>query len=116
MQGEMRFLLKPDCYVGLEQEIEVKFEILPLERKRKEIFLHPDDEEACKRPTLFNQLAAQLGAADSDEEEVDEDDGKKTGEDGEAGAMGTAGETDQLDNGEAEEEELDEEDVGEDMN
>jgi hypothetical protein len=68
-KGEIRILLKPDCYVDLEQEKTVTFEVLPAQES-KQMFLHPDDAEACKKPTLFNQLANQLkDQNDSDEEE-----------------------------------------------
>lgn len=68
-KGEIRVLLKPDCYVDFEQEKTVTFEVLP-PQENKQIFVHPDDAEACKKPTLFNQLANQLkDQNDSDEEE-----------------------------------------------
>ena len=68
-KGEIRVLLKPDCYIDFEQEKTVTFEILP-PQENKHIFVHPDDAEACKKPTLFNQLANQLKEQnDSDEEE-----------------------------------------------
>lgn len=68
----LRFLLKPDCYIGYEVEKNVTFEILPpVEAK---IYIHPEDEEAIKRPNLYAQLLAQLNQNDSDEEL--EDDGE----------------------------------------
>lgn len=45
------------------------FEINPA-RTDQTHFIHPEDAEVIKRPTLFNQLAAQLKENnDSDEEE-----------------------------------------------
>ena len=68
----LRFLLKPDCYIGYEVEKIVTFDILPpVEAK---IYIHPEDEEAIKRPNLYAQLLAQLNQNDSDEEL--EDDGE----------------------------------------
>ena len=72
LEKELRFLLRPDCYVGFDQEITVPLKVRP-KLEKKEVFVHPEDQEACKRQTLFNQLASQLrNGDDSDEEEVDE--------------------------------------------
>lgn len=91
LEGEMRFLLRPDCYVGFEQDITVPFKVLPKQEK-KEVFVHPEDQEACKRQTLFNQLASQLKSGDdSDEEEVDENEKIIKNEESAAGEAQAAG-------------------------
>lgn len=67
--GSITVLLKPDCYVDYEQEVTASFEVFP-PRTDQTLFMHPEDAEVIKRPTLFNQLAAQLkNDNDSDEEE-----------------------------------------------
>jgi hypothetical protein len=77
-KAEIRVLLKPDCYVDFEQELTQGFEVLP-PQENKQIFIHPEDAEACKKPTLFNQLANQLKEQNEsdEEEEIDAKEVKK---------------------------------------
>lgn len=67
----IRVLLKADCYIGYEIEKTVSFEILPPVESK--IYIHPEDEEAIKRPNLYTQLLQQLNQHDSDEELEDDE-------------------------------------------
>lgn len=75
-KGEFRVLIKPDCYVGIEEELVVPIEVLPAEAV-KESFLHPEDLEACKRKTLFMEMMSQMKQGEDSENELEEDDKDK---------------------------------------
>jgi hypothetical protein len=110
-RAEIRLLLKPDCYVDIEQEKTVTFEIFP-EEENKEAFVHPDDEEALKRPTLFDQVASQLkNQADSDEEEEEDDKTKGRNKKREGKAEKKADKPSGKESDEEEEEEVEEEEA-----
>jgi translocation protein SEC63 len=85
MVHELRFMAPPragtyqmelqvlsDCYVGLDEHIEVEFEVHPAD-ELPEYKPHPEDLELDNEPTLFEQLMA----ANMDDSSDDEDDEPK---------------------------------------
>eukprot|EP00442_Polarella_glacialis_P045253 CAMPEP_0115080842 /NCGR_PEP_ID=MMETSP0227-20121206/18912_1 /TAXON_ID=89957 /ORGANISM="Polarella glacialis, Strain CCMP 1383" /LENGTH=666 /DNA_ID=CAMNT_0002468549 /DNA_START=172 /DNA_END=2172 /DNA_ORIENTATION=+ len=71
-----------DSYSGLDQKVELNFNASTEDEVKREIFVHPEDEELDLQPTLFQQLMGELGGDDeSEEEEEQEDKDKKKGKD-----------------------------------
>mmetsp|Transcript_36450 Transcript_36450/g.46781 ORF Transcript_36450/g.46781 Transcript_36450/m.46781 type:complete len:615 (+) Transcript_36450:63-1907(+) len=73
-----KLFLKSDCYIGLDQEHDVKFSVvsaatLPAYEP------HPDDVELDNEPTLFEQVMAANVEEDTDSEDEDEDEEPKKG-------------------------------------
>eukprot|EP00440_Ansanella_granifera_P043829 gb/GFBE01047496.1/.p1 GENE.gb/GFBE01047496.1/~~gb/GFBE01047496.1/.p1 ORF type:complete len:654 (+),score=199.97 gb/GFBE01047496.1/:1-1962(+) len=64
-----------DSYVGIDQKVELNFNALTEQEVKREIFVHPEDEELDLQPTLFQQFMGDLGGDDESEEE--EEDSKK---------------------------------------
>ena len=59
-----------DSYAGLDQTFDLKFKALDKEAVKKEIFVHPEDAELDKFPTLFEQM---MGLEKDDEYESDDE-------------------------------------------
>lgn len=53
-----------DSYAGLDEQFDLKFKALDKEAVKKEVFIHPEDAELDKYPTLFEQMMG----LDKDEE------------------------------------------------
>eukprot|EP00931_Biecheleriopsis_adriatica_P076125 TRINITY_DN49874_c0_g1_i1.p1 TRINITY_DN49874_c0_g1~~TRINITY_DN49874_c0_g1_i1.p1 ORF type:complete len:674 (+),score=192.36 TRINITY_DN49874_c0_g1_i1:111-2024(+) len=66
-----------DSYVGLDQKVDLNFTAKTEDEVKREIFVHPEDEELDLQPTLFQQFMGELGGDDESEEEEDDDKGKK---------------------------------------
>lgn len=60
-----------DSYAGLDHSFDLKFTALDKEAVKKEVFIHPEDAELDKYPTLFEQM---MGIEKDDEYESDDDD------------------------------------------
>lgn len=84
-----------DSYAGIDQKVELNFTALQENEVKREIFVHPEDEELDLQPTLFQQFMGELGGDEESEEEDDDDNKdkskKKTG--------GTAAKVQNLSNG-----------------
>ena len=73
-----------DSYIGLDRVFDLKFTALDKQAVQKEVFVHPEDAELDKFPTLFEQMMGiekddeyesdDEGPAGSVEVEVDDDD------------------------------------------
>ena len=73
-----------DSYIGLDRVFDLKFTTLDKQAVQKEVFVHPEDAELDKFPTLFEQMMGiekddeyesdDEGPAGSVEVEVDDDD------------------------------------------
>lgn len=70
---EMTLRVLSDCYLGLDQVIDVRFTVRPAS-ELPEYKPHQDDLDLDNEPTLFEQMAAQNVADSSDDEDDDEDD------------------------------------------
>jgi translocation protein SEC63 len=59
-----------DSYIGLDEEIEVKFDVLPA-ADLPEYVPHPEDAQLDNDPTLFEQmLSSNIDEGSSDEEDA----------------------------------------------
>merc|ERR1719265_1889833 len=70
-----------DSYAGMDQKVELSFvakteEQVKAEGKR-EVFVHPEDEDLDLQPTLFQQFMGELNQDEESEEEDEPDDKKK---------------------------------------
>jgi translocation protein SEC63 len=59
-----------DSYAGLDRNFELKFTAVSKESVKKEVFIHPEDADLDKYPTLFEQM---MGIEKDDEYESDVD-------------------------------------------
>ncbi len=59
-----------DSYSGLDRHFDLKFTAVDKEAVKKEVFIHPEDAELDKYPTLFEQM---MGIEKDDEYESDVD-------------------------------------------
>lgn len=77
-QGKHSFVLHALCdsYAGLDQKVELNFIAHTEEEVKREIFVHPEDEELDLQPTLFQQFMGELNQ-DEDESEEEDDDKEK---------------------------------------
>ncbi|OLQ06990.1 Translocation protein SEC63-like [Symbiodinium microadriaticum] len=65
-----------DSYVGIDQKVDLNFVVHTEEEVKREIFVHPEDEDLDLQPTLFQQFMGELGGDDESEEEEDDDKSK----------------------------------------
>ena len=63
-----------DSYAGLDRLFDLKFKALDKEAVKKELFVHPEDAELDKFPTLFEQM---MGIEKDDEYESDDEEGEQ---------------------------------------
>ena len=70
---EMELHVYSDCYMGLDQSIDLAFDVLPAS-ELPEYVPHPEDVELDNEPTLFEQVMA-ANVDDSSDEEPDEQQG-----------------------------------------
>ena len=68
-QKKFQVHVMSDSYAGIDRKLEVQFMVQ--KEKPFEIFVHPEDADLDKHPTLFQQMV--LAAAKEEEEEEDED-------------------------------------------
>jgi hypothetical protein len=59
-----------DSYAGLDRLFDLKFKALDKDAVKKELFVHPEDAELDKFPTLFEQM---MGIEKDDEYESDDE-------------------------------------------
>jgi len=67
-----------DSYVGIDKKVDLNFNVSTEEEVKREIFVHPEDEELDLQPTLFQQFMGELGGDEDSEEEEDEKNEKKS--------------------------------------
>lgn len=60
-----------DSYAGLDQKLELSFNVLREDDVKREIFVHKEDEDLDLQPTLFQQLMGDFGPEEESEEEED---------------------------------------------
>jgi translocation protein SEC63 len=69
-----------DSYTGIDQKIDLNFNAQQEDEVKREIFVHPEDEDLDNQPTLFQQFMGELNQEEDSEEE----------EEGEAKGAGNA--------------------------
>jgi translocation protein SEC63 len=66
-----------DSYAGIDVKLDVSFKVQA--EQTKEMFVHPEDADLDKHPTLFQQMmGAQLIEDEDESDQEDEDNNKKT--------------------------------------
>mmetsp|Transcript_111220 Transcript_111220/g.325308 ORF Transcript_111220/g.325308 Transcript_111220/m.325308 type:complete len:663 (-) Transcript_111220:139-2127(-) len=66
-----------DSYAGLDQKVELNFTGMQEEEVKREVFVHPEDEELDQQPTLFQQFMGELNHEEESEEEEEEEEKKR---------------------------------------
>mmetsp|Transcript_55882 Transcript_55882/g.126069 ORF Transcript_55882/g.126069 Transcript_55882/m.126069 type:complete len:661 (-) Transcript_55882:238-2220(-) len=67
-----------DSYAGIDQKVELNFTAYQEEEVKREVFVHPEDEELDQQPTLFQQFMGELNHEEESEEEDEDEDKKKS--------------------------------------
>jgi len=65
-----------DAYAGIDQKVDLTFNALTEDEIKREVTVHPEDEELDLQPTLFQQFMGELNREEESEEE-EEEEGKK---------------------------------------
>lgn len=66
-----------DSYAGIDQKVELNFDAKQEDEVKREIIVHPEDEDLDLQPTLFQQFMGEFNHEEESEEEDDEDKNKK---------------------------------------
>mmetsp|Transcript_153301 Transcript_153301/g.270534 ORF Transcript_153301/g.270534 Transcript_153301/m.270534 type:complete len:775 (-) Transcript_153301:90-2414(-) len=66
-----------DSYAGLDQKVDLNFTASTEEEVKREVFVHPEDEDLDLQPTLFQQFMGELNHEEESEEEEEEEGGKR---------------------------------------
>jgi translocation protein SEC63 len=64
-----------DSYSGLDQKAELNFNASTEEEVKRDIFIHPEDEDLDLQPTLFQQFMGDMGKDEESDEEEEEGEG-----------------------------------------
>merc|ERR1712187_289924 len=77
--GKHHFTLHALCdsYAGIDQKVELTFNVLQEDEVKREVFVHPEDEQLDLQPTLFQQFMGELNREEESEEEEEDDNPKK---------------------------------------
>jgi translocation protein SEC63 len=67
-----------DSYAGIDQKVELNFNASQEDEVKREIVVHPEDEELDLQPTLFQQFMGELNHEEESEEEEEEEDKRKS--------------------------------------
>lgn len=62
-----------DSYAGIDQKVEINFTAHSEDEVKREVFVHPEDEELDLQPTLFQQFMGELNREEESEEEEEDD-------------------------------------------
>eukprot|EP00747_Dinoflagellata_sp_TGD_P032395 gnl/TRDRNA2_/TRDRNA2_135954_c0_seq1.p1 gnl/TRDRNA2_/TRDRNA2_135954_c0~~gnl/TRDRNA2_/TRDRNA2_135954_c0_seq1.p1 ORF type:complete len:608 (+),score=135.67 gnl/TRDRNA2_/TRDRNA2_135954_c0_seq1:59-1825(+) len=65
-----------DSYAGLDEKVEINFKACTEEEVKREIVVHPEDEDLDLQPTLFQQFMGELNHEEESEEEEEEEEPK----------------------------------------
>jgi len=66
-----------DSYAGMDQKVELNFIAKTEDQVKREVFVHPEDEELDLQPTLFQQFMGELNQDEESEDEDEAEDDKK---------------------------------------
>jgi len=61
-----------DSYAGIDQKVDLNFNAMQEEEVKREVFVHPEDEDLDNQPTLFQQFMGELNHDEESEEEEEE--------------------------------------------
>lgn len=67
-----------DSYAGIDQKVDLNFHAYTEDEIKRQIVLHPDDEELDLQPTLFQQFMGEMNREEESEEEDEEQDKRKS--------------------------------------
>jgi len=67
-----------DSYAGIDQKFDLNFNALQEDEVKREVFVHPEDEDLDLQPTLFQQFMGELNHEEESEEEEEEDSKKRS--------------------------------------
>eukprot|EP00418_Pyrodinium_bahamense_P094728 CAMPEP_0179043790 /NCGR_PEP_ID=MMETSP0796-20121207/17343_1 /TAXON_ID=73915 /ORGANISM="Pyrodinium bahamense, Strain pbaha01" /LENGTH=667 /DNA_ID=CAMNT_0020740175 /DNA_START=153 /DNA_END=2156 /DNA_ORIENTATION=- len=67
-----------DSYAGIDQKVELNFNAFQEDEVKREVFVHPEDEELDQQPTLFQQFMGELNHEEESEEEEEEEDKRRS--------------------------------------
>jgi translocation protein SEC63 len=62
-----------DSYAGLDKKVELNFNVSTEDEVKREVFVHPEDEELDLQPTLFQQFMGDFNQEEEESEEEEED-------------------------------------------
>lgn len=94
-----------DSYAGLDQKVELNFVGCQEEEVKREVYVHPEDEELDQQPTLFQQFMGELNHEEESEEEEEEEEKKRNKQKKEASqSLGQSKATEKGDSSDEEEE------------
>jgi len=65
-----------DSYAGIDQKVDLNFNAMQDDEVKREIVIHPEDEDLDLQPTLFQQFMGELGHEEESEEEEEGSKGK----------------------------------------
>mmetsp|Transcript_38839 Transcript_38839/g.109766 ORF Transcript_38839/g.109766 Transcript_38839/m.109766 type:complete len:672 (+) Transcript_38839:98-2113(+) len=67
-----------DSYAGIDQKVDLNFNVQKVDEVKREIVVHPEDEELDLQPTLFQQFMGDFSREEESEEEEEKDDKPKS--------------------------------------
>jgi len=62
-----------DAYAGIDQKVELNFTAMQEDEVKREVHVHPEDEELDLQPTLFQQFMGDFNQEEEESEEEEED-------------------------------------------
>jgi len=62
-----------DSYAGLDKKVELNFNVCTEDEVKREVIVHPEDEELDLQPTLFQQFMGDFNQEEEESEEEDEE-------------------------------------------
>mmetsp|Transcript_64016 Transcript_64016/g.152660 ORF Transcript_64016/g.152660 Transcript_64016/m.152660 type:complete len:668 (-) Transcript_64016:69-2072(-) len=66
-----------DSYIGLDHKIDLTYTVMREDEAKRQIFVHPEDEDLDMQPTLFQQFMGDFNREEESEEEEEEEDKSK---------------------------------------
>lgn len=67
-----------DSYAGIDQKVELNFVVHQMDEVKREIVVHPEDEELDLVPTLFQQFMGDIRPEEESEEEEEKEDKRRS--------------------------------------
>jgi len=62
-----------DSYSGLDKKVELNFTVSAEDEVKREVYVHPEDEELDLQPTLFQQFMGDFNTEEEESEDEEED-------------------------------------------
>jgi len=89
-----------DSYAGLDKKVELNFNVSAEDEVKREVFVHPEDEELDLQPTLFQQFMGDFNQEEEESEEEEEDNKDKADKGSKPARKATAAKAKKVDLGE----------------